>query len=286
MMSRIPDYFIPGSVSGMLLGFAIICGHAGAVDEPGKDKEDEARREVRLKNMKRSVAAYKLSPADDHKRLFKLHENPVLRFSNPVIGTKDGSAYIWSDRGRPEAIVKLYTWDNEHFSHEWQSLSENAIVAERDGNSIWTPTKPGIRFEEIPDAPKPAATAAERSQQMRSLAGKFSSTYTHGSGDPRPSDLRLLTQPVFRFEPSDDPRSLDGALFVFVQGTGPIGLLLIDARKKGESHQWHYAFAKLAGGTVAARYGEKDIFFAEKYDERRDPKQTFLILHRQPVPKE
>ena len=166
--------------------------------------------------MKRAAAAYKLSPADDPKRLFKLQEKPILRFSNPVLGTKDGSAYFWTDGGRPQAIVKIYTFNNEYFSHELQSLSENAIVAERDSKSIWTPTKAGVRFQEIPDAPKPAATAVERLQQMRSLAGKYSATYTHGTGDQKPAELRLLTQPVFRYEASDDPRSLDGALFVFV----------------------------------------------------------------------
>jgi hypothetical protein len=286
MISRISRNILPGPVVGMILGFGIICAQVDAVDEQGKDKEDEARKEVQLKNMRRAAAAYTLSPADDLKRHFKFHEDPVIRFSNPVLGTKDGTAYIWSDRGRPQAIVKLYTWDNEHFSHEWQSLSENALVAERDGKTIWSPTGPGIRFQEVPDAPKPAATMAERLRQMKSLAGKFSATYTHGIGDQKPSELRLLPQPVFRFELKDDPQSLDGALFVFVQGTGPIGLLLLEARKKGEGHQWQYAFAKLAGGSVVGRYEEKDVFTAEKYDHKFDPKQTFLILQRQPMPKE
>ncbi len=271
---------------GAVVAIVIFFAPLRALDEPGKDKEDEARRELQLKNMKHAAGAYKLSPADDHKQLFKFHENPILRFSNPILGTKDGTAYIWSDRGRPKAIVKIYTFNNEYFSHEWQSLSENALVAERDSTILWSPTQPGVRFEEIPDAPKPAAIVVERLQQMRSLARKFSATYTHGSGDQKPSELRLLAQPVFRFETRDDPRSLDGALFVFVQGTGPIGLLLLEARRKGESHQWHYAFAKLAGGAVAAKYGEKDIFLAKKYDHSGDPKQTFLILNRQTTAKE
>lgn len=60
-------------------------GRPGLADEP-KEKEDEARREQQLKNMKRSAAAYTLS-AGTPKRPFKLQDAALLRFSNPVSGT-------------------------------------------------------------------------------------------------------------------------------------------------------------------------------------------------------
>jgi hypothetical protein len=108
---------------GMILASSMLGGQIDARDEPnevpGKDKE-EAQRELQLKNMRRSAAQYSISPAEDRKRLFKFHETAIMRFSNPVFAAKDGAVYIWTDRGRPQAIMKLYTYDEEHFNHEFQ----------------------------------------------------------------------------------------------------------------------------------------------------------------------
>src|SRR5262249_42673510 len=137
----------------------LCCGDLGAADEPEKDKGDEARQE-QLEKLKRSAAQYTVSLANDRKRLVKFHGDAVLRCSNPTTGIMDGSIYLWSNDGRPQAILKLYTWDGERFSHEWHSLSECAIVAERGGKSVWNPDEPGINCRELADAPKPAAVAA------------------------------------------------------------------------------------------------------------------------------
>jgi hypothetical protein len=257
-----------------------------AKDDPVKDKDEEARRELQLKNMKRSVAQYTFSPADDRKRLFKWHENAVMRWSNPLVNVKDGAVYLWTDHGRPQAVIKLYTFDNELFTHECQSLSESRLIAEREGKTVWNPTEPGIKFLELSDAPKPAETAAERLRQMKALAGKFSATYTPIPTDAKPFELRLLIQPLLRFEKSDDPQYLDWALFAFANGTDPQGLLLIEARRSEESRRFYYAFAKMASGAVHARYDDKEIFSSEKYDFSRDPKRTFLLLPKQPIAKE
>jgi hypothetical protein len=263
----------------------LCCGPLGTADEPGKDKGDEARRAEQLKNLRRSAAQFMVFPADDRKRPFKFHEEAVQRFSNPVTGCKDGALYLWVDRGRPRAIVKVFTYDNEYLSHEFQSLSEGAFVAERDGKSVWTPTDPGVTYRELAGAPVPAESAPKRLRQMKTLAGKFGATYTEGA-NIKPVDLRLLIWPVFRFETGDDQRGPDGAAFAFVNGTNPMALLLLEARPVGESRKYYYAFARLGSGPVAARYDEKEVFSVKQYDWRRDPKQTFFALPRQPVPKE
>ena len=146
------------------------------------------------------------------------------------------------------------------------------------------PKRP-FKFRESAGAPAPAETAAERLRQMKALAGKFSATYTNPSGT-QPLDLRLLVQPVFRFEAGADPRGPDGAVFVFANGTNPMAVLLLETRQVGESRKWHYAFARTASGAVAARYDEKEVFSVKSYDFRTDPTQTFLLLPRQPLPKE
>jgi hypothetical protein len=262
----------------------MFAGQLRAVDDAEK-KEEEARREQQLLNMKRSAAQYVLTSTDDRKQRFKFHETAVMRFSNPVGASKDGTNFLWSDRGRPQAIVKIFTYDNNNFIHEWLSLSECTFVAERDGKVIWSPTEPGLAFRELPDAPKPAESAADRSRQMKTLAGKFSSTYTAKFLDAKPHELRLLTQPLLRYETNDDSRN-DGALFAFAQSTAPIGLLLIETRKTHEGQRYHYAFVSMVIGPVTARYGEKEIFNLEKDYSRQDPKLPYLQLHNQPIPKE
>lgn len=267
------------------LGSILLCGRLGASNDPEKDKEDETRREQTLKNMKRSAAQHTLALSDTPKRTFKFHESALLRSSNPVSGTRDGATYLWTEAGRPQAILKLYTFGNDLFTHEWLSLSERTFSAERGGKAIWTPAEPGVTFRELPDAPKPAEGAADRLRQMKSLSAKFSSTYTALHLDPKPFELRLLTQPLLRYETTDDTRA-DGALFGFVQSTAPVALLLMESRRTKEGQKWHYAFASMVSGPVTARYDDKEVFSLEKNYDRSDPKKPYLQLHRQPVPKE
>src|SRR5262245_49934560 len=193
-------------------------GWQGATDDPGKSKEEEAERERRLKDMTRTASQHTLHSADDRKRAFKLHDAALLRSSNPVSGSKDGAIFLWTDGGRPQAVVKVLTFDNKTLIHEWLSLSEGTFTADRGGRAMWNPSEPGVAFREVPEARRPAATAGERLRQMRSLAANFSSEYTATHLDPKPFVLRLLSQPLHRYETDGDPNS-DGALFVFVQST-------------------------------------------------------------------
>jgi hypothetical protein len=150
------------------LAAVALCSLLGAARAQERDNEEQARRE-QLQDMRRSAAQYILSSADTPQRVFKFHEMPALRFSNPVGGSKDGALYLWTDHGRPQAILKLYTFNTKNYTHAWLSLSENNFVAERSGKIIWSPTIPGIEVREIEGAPKPAETAAERLRQVGGL---------------------------------------------------------------------------------------------------------------------
>src|SRR5207248_2289996 len=135
---------LSGSVL-VALAAVVFCGPLGAADEPDQDKE-ESQWEQRLKNMQRSAAQYTFSTADTLKEAFKFHETPYLRSSNPVGESKDGAVYVWTNHGRPQAVLKLYTFNNKTYTHAWQSLSESAFVGERNGQVFWNPTQPGIEL--------------------------------------------------------------------------------------------------------------------------------------------
>jgi hypothetical protein len=266
--------------------FASLCGSPLAAGDADDNQGEDARREEQARKVHRSAAQYVLSPADARATPLQFHESPVMRWSNPVGGARDGAIYVWSDRHRPQAVLKLFSYDGDQFNHEWQSLAEGAIVAERGGAAVWNPTGPGVTFRELPDAPRPAESAAARLRQMKSLAGMFNATATGLARDTKPTELRLLIQPLFRIEPSSDPPRPDGALFAFAAGTDPLGLLLLEARRTKEGDRWHYAFTRMTQWAVTAQYGGKEVYSAGKYDLRQDPKEAFLPLARQPVPKE
>jgi hypothetical protein len=284
MTRQIASRLLSGCILAVLAA-VVFCGLLGAANEPEKDKEEEARREQGLKNMQRSAAQYTLSSADTPQRAFKFHETAAMRFSNPISGTQDGALYVWTHHGRPQALLKFFTFNHKTYSHAWLSLSENTFVAERGGKVVWHPNNPGIEWREIPDAPKPAETAAERLRQMKALSARFSATYTATHLGSKPFELRNLTQPLLRYETDDDYRA-DGALFGYVQSTTPVGFLLLESRPTRDGHRWHYAYSSLVTGPVTARYGDKEIFSLERDVASTDPKQPFVLFRELPVPKE
>src|SRR5262245_1214045 len=212
-------------------GVVLVCTAAAIADEPVQAKDEQAGlREQQLRDMQRSAVEYTLSSVGTPKRTFKFHETAVIRPSNPISGTKDGALYVWTDHGRPQAVLKFFTFNNSTYSHAWLSLSENNFVAERRGKVVWSPSQPGIQLREIPEAPKPAEAAAARLRQMKTLAGKFTATYTAVHLGAAPFELRNLPQPLFQYVTDDDSRA-EGALFGYVQSTTPVGLLLLESRQ-------------------------------------------------------
>jgi hypothetical protein len=199
----------------------------------------------------------------------------------------DGATYIWTNRGRPIAAVCCYPWYGD-ICDNFQSLAHVPIRAERDGKIAWQPKVAGVSFQKVPAAPVPADSAASRLRQMKSVARTFSATLLGWApGDPDREELRLLQQPVYRYE-SDERDLLDGALFAFVQGTDPEALLMLEAVPTGpgaDDFEWKFAFARRTSGWLEARYGDQVIWKAEKNPEWRDPTLAYFQLsHRLPKP--
>jgi hypothetical protein len=243
-------------------------------------KEDEAQREKLLKAMRSLAASYTLSIGENKKSRLKLVEEPLMRFSNPVGVSKDGAFFVWTDKGRPHALLKIYTTNYRTFFQEWQSLSEDYLFAERDGQAIWTPTVAGVEFREVPDAPKPGDTSAERLRQMKKLAGQFKGLYKMND------ELRLLAQPLHRYEAKGTTPCIDATLFGLTQSTTPMVILQLEARKSGDSARWHYAIARFSTAEITVSLGDKEVFSVSKYTYTRDPKNPFLPVPQIEIPME
>jgi len=68
----------------------------------------------------------------------------------------------------------------------------------------------------------------------------FTAEKIDSTGDS--TQLRLLPRPLYRYKSSE---VLDGAIFVFVEGTDPELVFLLEARKHNDETKWHFASGRL-----------------------------------------
>jgi hypothetical protein len=221
----------------------------GAATDQVSETEPATLREM----MDRAVEEVQIFANSEAKRPAKAFV--ALRWTNNTRGSEDGMTLLYIDKGRPLAAACLFPWQG-HLAHDFESLSSNPILARRHGNIVWQPQKSGAKFADVPDAPAPEASRAQRLRQMKSLAGQFQSTMKGWKGDDTDrEELRLLPRPLYRYEPAEDEEIVvDGAVFAFVMGTDPESLLLLEAIKDGEHSKWRYAFARRTSGELEGRH--------------------------------
>jgi hypothetical protein len=219
---------------------------------------------VRLKYMKDSLQSYQLITSGEGGSVLKLDLKPAFRLGKQYADDlDDGAIFLWTaDNGRPEAAIQVFlikhpkepqgTW-----YHEFTSLAPTPIKAARTGQPEWAPTSPGLEFKLLPDAPKPAESAAQRIRQMRSLAERFraSDNFWHRGW----SELRLLPKPVTRYG-GPTTKLLDGALFAFVLGTDPEVFLFLEATSDHERLEWRYALAPMSAFALKSSYQGKAVW--------------------------
>jgi hypothetical protein len=193
----------------------------------------------------RQAAAYDFFCDGDHKERLVLQPQPVLNWTN-ADGFM-GSVFLWTYGGRPELIGCIgsrQTPAGECFVfHELHSLSLGVLqpVKFGDGKRVWEPTKSGVELRDVEGAPEPAASERERLTQMRNLAREFTG-WMKQDGDT--TELRLLPQPIFRYQ-APEQGVMDGALFALVwKGTDPDILLMLENREVGGKQRWRYALAR------------------------------------------
>jgi hypothetical protein len=104
---------------------------------------------------------------------------------------------------------------------------------------------------------------------MRTLARDFKTSVDLEKGA---TELRLLTQPVFRYE-----TEADGALIAFVLTTDPEVLLLIDDRPAGGTPAWHYAFARMSNRSLVAKHHDRVVWDAAADQEDNNPAKPYCV---------
>lgn len=249
----------------------LACASVGAWLAPPAAAQ-EAAPEPSPVNKQQIEAALKLTTAEADKYAFILDDaqksqaqragEPLLKWSNPAAGEIHGNVFLWTVNERPAAIGSLFKWFSPytHMSHEFHSLSEMAVTGSYSGKDVWRTHGPGLKFAALAGAPQPAASAPQRLLQIRRLARDFTATKTERDG--KTQELRLLTQPLYRYAAADAGIA-DGALFVLVQGTDPEVFLLIEARGTGDAPQYHFAATRMNGVGFQLRYRDSEVWSAE-----------------------
>lgn len=235
----------------------------------GADEPEAARtqRDRLVKLHLGDALEYTMYRDASQKEKLEFRKEPVYVWTNPVrTSQQDGLVFIWTGRGRPEAIGTIFSSaaaGQRGVNHEFHSLSLSTLHITRRGTheNSWEPKTAGIELAPIEGARLPAGSAAQRLGQMRALAREFSAD-TRDAEDHR-WELRLLSQPLYRYE-STDPEVLDGALFAFVTsaGTDPEAILVIEARRPrgGGMAVWYRAVARFTDLNLAVRYKGTEVF--------------------------
>ena len=224
----------------------------------------ESRVAEALRVTTAAAKRYEFAIGVDQPRKLKFLPGSILRWSNPVAGEIYGNVFVWTDEGRPQVIASFLQWysPNTHGAHEFHSLALEPLRGQRDGEPVWELEQPGIKLQRVPEQQAVAESKLGRLRQMRAISRMFKVQKTDREGVSR--EMRLQTQPVYRY-PKSTPQVLDGALFMFVQGTDPEVVLMVEARQALDKWDWQYALMRMNSVQFVAKCRGKEVWRVETW---------------------
>jgi hypothetical protein len=235
-------------------------------------KDDESAE--RLAEMKQIAHGFKFAVVDGVNRTpAELGPAPSHRWTDPTRPLSGGALWVCKSGGRPVAVlgIELYA----AWSLEFVSLSTGLVEAQ-DGSLRWRPQKAGTTYSEIAGAPAPAGDEAQRMRQIKDVLRRISAREFY---DNKHYALRLLSHPIDRYA---DKASgvVDGAVFIYANGTNPEILLLIEARRNDKgTPAWAYAAAPLSRAEVSLKLDGKDVWMSPT-KERPTPEDPYFDILR------
>jgi hypothetical protein len=260
----------------------------------GADKASDAKTksERLLELHTNDAASFSIYRDERRTQKLELQRTPIYRWTNPTrVGGQIGEVYVWTYRGRPEVVGSIFSHPTDDrlqrvICHELHSLSLAVLVVDREAAEKWVPQAPGVELKPVEGAPAPAATAPARFTQLRSLAREFSGRSLSDQG--RAWELRLLPQPLYRYE-STDPDVIDGALFALVSsaGTDPEIMLLLEARKAETGLQWVYGAARFSDMDLWLKHKDQEVWSAIRSEQNtfyHDAKHRFRFYQDRIIP--
>lgn len=207
----------------------------------------------------------------DKKRETKaeLREKPIYIWTNPTRGGgQHGAVLVWTHRGRPVVVGSIFSHPEEGkrmLCHEFHSLAAGELRPEHPQAERWEP-KASVKLARLSAKGAPDSSPSKRLLQMKTLAREFTAHSVDYNQERW--QLRLLTQPLYRYEePQDDV--LDGALFAFVTsaGTDPEVILALEARKLADGPAWFYRAIRFSDSSLYVQHGGKEVWSTVRDDK-------------------
>jgi hypothetical protein len=237
-----------------------------AREEP-RAKEQLEILQAALRSLEPESSELKTKPA------LTFASRPLLRYSDPTRGGVNDAANVLLDAGlwrlgtagRPTALVTVELYQAPNASHilafEFLSLTESKFALKHKTERIrWNPAGPAMTMKDIPGAPKPAATAAARLAQMRQMARRFAAKERLKDES---IECRLLTQPIDRYQSTPD-RIVDGAIFVYANGTNPEAGVAFEC----DGERWQYGILRFTAAEVSVTLDGKSVASFEPFNAR------------------
>lgn len=244
--------------AALAAGFSLFVSRAPA--------EDDAEAKARLATMRDAVAALEGSSDRLKPKALTAPAEPLLRYSDATrVPNVLVDAGVWrlGTQGRPTALVTVEFYRRANgqrvLSFEFLSLSATRFALKHKTEDIaWDATASGLDLKPLPDAPKPAANAAQRLGQMRQLARRFGANLTVNKDAV---ECRLIAQPIDRYS-SDADKITDGAIFALANGTNPEIGVVLEAVGDG----WQYGAIRLCGGEAKVTLDGKAVAAFERFE--------------------
>lgn len=265
-----------------LLLVPFLLNYAAGRDEPARP--EDADQKERLQTMKRQAADYELTLETKPPVRLTLHDDPLLRFSNPVGGVLDGIVVMWKEGKRPAVFAQIFRVKDGLWIHECQSLAPEGLSMRTGEATPWHPDEAAQKFTTLPDAPRAAKGALQRLVQMKAQAARFSADddFRMHINDPETSRyrLRLLAKPVYRYR-DPERRINDAAVFAFVHGTDPELFLILEHRGDGDQAGWYYSLVPMTCWAVKARLNDREIWSVPERYGKSTPRSSYHVwVHR------
>jgi hypothetical protein len=241
----------------------LLASEETAFAEPADEQVEKERSAKALELCRKGAKEYRLCLEDAQRTELELKSDPVLRWSNPAVGSIHSGIFIWTHEGRPAAVASVFKWFHPRMemAFEVHSLSTTRLVGMLGTKEVWKSSRPGVEYKSIPGAAVPAGSAAARLVQMRTMSSDFVVEKTDRDDDSK-QRMRLLTQPVYRYS-SKSVQVTDGAMFAFVQGTDPEVLLLLEAQELQSGPVWKFALARMNSTAFNVTYKDEQAWAVE-----------------------
>jgi hypothetical protein len=262
-------------LAGLSLAWLLTLSPCHPVTLSSCHAQDEAEAKKRLELMQAALGSLEIDTLGSKPKVaLEFASKPLLRYSDPTRGTnKDAAtnllldAGVWrlGTEGRPVALVTVEIYQAPNASRiltfEFLSLSETKYSLKHKTQKIrWDPASSALKLEELPDAPKPAATAAARLTQMRQLARRFGARERINNDS---IECRLMSQPIDRYQ-SEGEKIVDGAIFAFANGTNPeVGIVF-----ESDGARWRYGTIRLTAAELSVTLDGRRIASYEPFNAR------------------